>query len=690
MKQDLYTIQEVSSLLGVSPKTLRRWEQTGIIKPIRTAGNQRRYRLEDVKKLQRRQSLQKVKQEVRKEVATSRLQVNNILPSEPQIILPIPTTIPEVTVRQEENELAKNRPHFQRYLRPFMGATAVFLGLLVGALLWQQTGYPGLHSGSKAASANRTGESRSVLAANTARPDFQLSVNIPGLFGKKVTFLNSVAIKKALSVAGLSQLSGGIKTNNANINAGKGKITASNVIYSILPGSNITISGDKQNPKISANVSAGVSSLQGTTGAVVLANGTGISLDGLTINNTGVLSVQGSTGEVTLTGGSGIGISGTTISNTDAGSAQNIFKKITAGGTDIVASSNTDQVTFAAGSGIDITGDAGAKTITITNSGSGSSGLSGLTTNGILYATSGTTAGSTVPGATGTVLHGISAGAPVFSAVDLTADVTGILATGNGGTGVNGTATNGQVLIGNGSGYQLSTLTQGAGIGITNGAGSISIANNGVLSLTGTASQVNVSGATGAITVSLPQNIATSSTPTFASMSLTSNINELTLGSGNTGVITLGTLTSGRTYTFPDQNGIVCLDTGNCSGVGGSITGSGTTNFIPKFTSSSGLGNSSIFDNGRVAIGTVSPQGLFSVSGGVAGLALVNLNETAEQDILVGSASGTTRFVFDASGDLNIIGGSYQIGGINVLSTNTLGSGVINSSLTSVGALGSG
>src|SRR6266568_3717805 len=656
MKQDLYTIQEVSSLLGVSPKTLRRWEQTGIIKPIRTAGNQRRYRLEDVKKLQRRQSLQKVKQEVRKEVATSRLQVNNILPSEPQIILPIPTTIPEVTVRQAENELAKNRPHFQRYLRPFMGATAVFLGLLVGALLWQQTGYPGLHSGSKEASANRTGESRSVLAANTARPDFQLSVNIPGLFGKKVTFLNSVAIKKALSVAGLSQLNGGIKTNNANINAGKGKITASNIVYSILPGSNITITGDKQNPTISAV--GGVTSFQGTTGAVVLTNGTGI------------------------------GISGTTISNTDAGSAQNIFKKITAGGTDIVSASNNDQVTFAAGSGITVTGDAGSKTVTITSNSSGT--LSGLTPNGVLYATSTADATSTVPGATGTVLHGISAGAPVFSAVDLTADVTGILATGNGGTGVNGTATNGQVLIGNGSGYQLSTLTQGAGIGITNGAGSISIANNGVLSLTGTASQVNVSGATGAITVSLPQNIATSSTPTFASMSLTSNINELTLGSGNTGVITLGTLTSGRTYTFPDQNGIVCLDTGNCSGVGGSITGSGTTNFIPKFTSSSGLGNSSIFDNGRVAIGTVSPQGLFSVSGGVAGLALVNLNETAEQDILVGSASGTTRFVFDASGDLNIIGGSYQIGGINVLSTNTLGSGVINSSLTSVGALGSG
>src|SRR5207248_627908 len=135
------------------------------------------------------------------------------------------------------------------------------------------------------------------------------------------------------------------------------------------------------------------------------ANGTGISLDGLKINNTGVLSVQGQTGNVSLTAGSGIDISGTTIINTDAGSAQNIFKTITAGGTDITASSNNDQVTFAAGSGIVVTGDAGSKTITITNN--SGTGLSGLTPNGVLYATSTTDATSTAPGTTGTVLHGI-------------------------------------------------------------------------------------------------------------------------------------------------------------------------------------------------------------------------------------------------------------------------------------------
>jgi hypothetical protein len=42
------------------------------------------------------------------------------------------------------------------------------------------------------------------------------------------------------------------------------------------------------------------------------------------------------------------------------------------------------------------------------------------------------------------------------------------------------------------------------------------------------------------------------------------------------------------------------------------VGGSGTTNFIPKFTATSTLGNSSIFDNGNVGIGTTSPISLFS------------------------------------------------------------------------------
>jgi hypothetical protein len=51
-----------------------------------------------------------------------------------------------------------------------------------------------------------------------------------------------------------------------------------------------------------------------------------------------------------------------------------------------------------------------------------------------------------------------------------------------GGTGLTAIPTNGQLLIGNGTGYTLSTLTAGTGLAITNAAGSITprIANTGV------------------------------------------------------------------------------------------------------------------------------------------------------------------------------------------------------------------
>ena len=49
---DLYTVGEVATLLGVSPHTVRAWEQRHqIVSPVRTSSNQRRYRAEDVELL---------------------------------------------------------------------------------------------------------------------------------------------------------------------------------------------------------------------------------------------------------------------------------------------------------------------------------------------------------------------------------------------------------------------------------------------------------------------------------------------------------------------------------------------------------------------------------------------------------------------------------------------------------------
>ena len=58
-------------------------------------------------------------------------------------------------------------------------------------------------------------------------------------------------------------------------------------------------------------------------------------------------------------------------------------------------------------------------------------------------------------------------------------DISGVLPIAKGGTNLSATPTNGQLLIGNGSGFTLASLTAGSNITITPGAGTISIAATG-------------------------------------------------------------------------------------------------------------------------------------------------------------------------------------------------------------------
>ena len=98
----------------------------------------------------------------------------------------------------------------------------------------------------------------------------------------------------------------------------------------------------------------------------------------------------------------------------------------------------------------------------------------------------------------------------------------------NGGTGVSAIPTSGQLLIGNGAGYTLNTLTPGAGIGVTNAAGSITLANTGVLSWSG--------GATG----------LTPATPTVGNVTLSGLLNVASGGTGQSSY-TNGQLLIGNT-----------------------------------------------------------------------------------------------------------------------------------------------
>jgi hypothetical protein len=170
---------------------------------------------------------------------------------------------------------------------------------------------------------------------------------------------------------------------------------------------------------------------------------------------------------------------------------------------------------------------------------SGGTGQSSYAVGDLLYA-SGSTALSKLAGvATGNVLlSGGVATAPAWGKVGLTTHISGTLAIGNGGTGLTAAATNGQLLIGNGTGYTLATVTAGTGISITNGAGSISIAatNNGTVtsvSGTGTVNGISLSGtvtSSGSLTLG----------GTLSGVSLTTQVTgTLPVANGGTGAATL-------------------------------------------------------------------------------------------------------------------------------------------------------
>ena len=75
-----------------------------------------------------------------------------------------------------------------------------------------------------------------------------------------------------------------------------------------------------------------------------------------------------------------------------------------------------------------------------------------------------------------TTLTSLTASSPVFTDTNKQLTSSGTLGVSQGGTGVTGNPTNGQILIGNGTGFTLATLSPGTGITITNSSGSISIA----------------------------------------------------------------------------------------------------------------------------------------------------------------------------------------------------------------------
>jgi len=150
------------------------------------------------------------------------------------------------------------------------------------------------------------------------------------------------------------------------------------------------------------------------------------------------------------------------------------------------------------------------------------------------------------------------------------------------------------------------------------------------------------------------------------------DLTDLSAGTG----ISYNNLTGVITNSAPDQTVVLTGGTGiSTSGTypnftitntspssGGTVTGTGTTNYVPKWSSSTALTDSSIFDNGTsVGIGTATPDAAYKlqVSGVIATTGGINL-DTNPAFAKTGFYSGGNQFTIWAGNNQL---GTYRLNG---------------------------
>lgn len=147
---------------------------------------------------------------------------------------------------------------------------------------------------------------------------------------------------------------------------------------------------------------------------------------------------------------------------------------------------------------------------------------------------------------------------------------------------------------------------------------------------------------------------------------LTRQLNVQHNGDGRVVQILAPTLDSTYSLTLPNAQGSAGSVLSN-NGSGGlswvailnAATINGTTNYLTKYTSATGLGTSIVFDNGStVGIGTTSPSGRLQIHTSSAtekGLIIRSAANSTANLLEIQNSSGSQLFVADANGDLSTI-----------------------------------
>ncbi len=245
------------------------------------------------------------------------------------------------------------------------------------------------------------------------------------------------------------------------------------------------------------------------------------------------------------------------------------------------------------------------------------------------------------------------------------------------GTGISYNNTTG--VITNSAPDQTVSLTAGAGISISGSYPSFTIASTITqytdalaraaisLTTTGTSGAATYNSTTGVLNI--PQ-YTDQYVGTVTSVGLSSATSGVTIGS--TPITTSGTITLAIATASGSQNGLLSSTdwttfNNKQNALTNPVTGTGTTNYLPKFTGASTIGNSVVYDNGSfVGINTTTNGGILSINGTDPLIGFQNSGSTKWQVGLENTASD--RFVW-----YNNAGAAYRM----ILTTSgNLGLGV--------------
>jgi len=308
-----------------------------------------------------------------------------------------------------------------------------------------------------------------------------------------------------------------------------------------------------------------------------------------------------------------------------------------------------------------------------------------------------------------TAAGNISLGALAVTKAANTADITANAAVGTVGfslttTGVSagtyGSATVIPTVVVDTKGRvtSITTNTVNSSFGLSGTSGTGTVNNGGTLTFSGgNGVTAAVSGTT--VTVSTPQDLRSSASPVFNGLTATTAVatNFSTANAQITGGAISGTPVSGSTGNFTTLQG-TNFSSGNAQITGGAISG-----LSSLATTGDAIVGGGLTVSGNLTVnGTVTTINSTTITVDDKNLELGSVNSPSDQTAdgagitVKGSTDKTFNWLtstasWTSSENLDLVTGkTFRIAGTTVLSGSTLGSGVTNSSLTTVGTIGTG